>query len=87
MVDCFNELLTQPNANPTPLRRAETAIFAGLLQLLLQYARGLDGATHRHLPKPRVETRVQTRVATWVTTWGVNQCACTTQGYVPHIQL
>src|SRR3979409_848285 len=41
--------------NPIPLRRTETAMLPGLSQLLRQYPRGLVGATHRHLPKPRVQ--------------------------------
>ena len=41
--------------NPTPLRRAETAFSPGLSQLLRTIQRGLEGATHRHSRKPRVQ--------------------------------
>jgi hypothetical protein len=67
----FTDLWSTASMNfrltPIPLRRTETRILPALSQLLRQYPRGLVGATHRHLPRPRV-TRMQTRVAIGGTT-------------------
>src|SRR2546423_14458848 len=51
MVECFNELVTQTNSDPTCRNR----VFPAYYRCGGKSQHGLDGATHRLLPAARVE--------------------------------